>query len=54
LPADVGFIAKSATLLDFLAANGVTATTTDIQGALTPYDLSALAADITVLVSCWE
>lgn len=54
LPADVGFVAKSATLSGFLAANGVTANTTDIQGALTPYDLSALAADITVLVSCWE
>jgi hypothetical protein len=54
LPADVGFIAKSATLSAFLAANGVSATATEIQGALTPYDLSALAADITVLVSCWE
>ncbi|GGD47175.1 serine protease [Sinisalibacter lacisalsi] len=54
LPADVGFAAKSATLADFLAANGVTASLTETQGALTPYDLSALAADITVLVSCWE
>jgi peptidoglycan hydrolase-like protein with peptidoglycan-binding domain len=54
LPADVGFAAKSGALTAFLAANGVTVTTTDIQGALTPYDLSALAADITVLVSCWE
>ncbi|HHS94893.1 MAG TPA: peptidoglycan-binding protein [Rhodobacterales bacterium] len=54
LPADVGFAAKAATLADFLAANGVTAATTEIQGALTPYDLSALAADLTVLVSCWK
>ncbi|GKY87227.1 trypsin-like peptidase domain-containing protein [Sinisalibacter aestuarii] len=54
LPADVGFAAKSETLVGFLTANGVPVAATDIQGALTPYDLSALAADITVLVSCWK
>ncbi len=54
LPADVGFAAKAETLAEFLAANGVLSVSTDIQGALTPYDLSALAADVTVLVSCWK
>lgn len=54
LPNDVGFIAKASALSEFLGANGVPAVTTDIQGAMTPYDLSALAADITVLVSCWK
>jgi len=54
LPADVGFVAKASAVSDFLSANGVAPVATDIQGALTPYDLSALAADITVLVSCWK
>lgn len=54
LPSDVGFVAKAATVSGFLAANGVTPSATDIQGALSPYDLSGLAADITVLVSCWK
>ncbi len=54
LPGDVGFAAKSEALAQFLAANGVPVAATEIQGALTPYDLSALAADITVLVSCWK
>jgi S1-C subfamily serine protease len=54
LPGDVGFVAKAEALAEFLAANGVVSVSTDVQGALTPYDLSALAADVTVLVSCWK
>jgi len=54
LPADVGLVAKSTALADFLAANGVTPTPTEVQGAMTPYDLGALAANVTVLVSCWK
>lgn len=54
LPADVGFSAKSSALAEFLAANGATADETVTPAALTPYDLSALAAEFTVLVSCWK
>lgn len=55
LPTDVGFIAKGATLTDFLAQNGITAANAAFAGAaMTPYDLSSHAADLTVLVSCWE
>ncbi len=54
LPTDVGFFAKAATLVDFLAANGVTAISTPTSAAMTPYDLSNHAADLTVLVSCWN
>ncbi len=54
LPADVGFIAKGSVLGDFLAQNGIEPRTTAIAGALSPYELSGHAADLTVLVSCWE
>ncbi|MCB1357580.1 MAG: trypsin-like peptidase domain-containing protein [Maritimibacter sp.] len=54
LPTDVGFIAKVATLADFLAANGITAATAGFAGSMTPYELSGHAADLTVLVSCWD
>ena len=54
LPTDVGFIAKGATLTDFLARNGITVATSAFSSAMTPYDLSGHAADLTVLVSCWD
>ncbi|PIE06508.1 MAG: hypothetical protein CSA74_12125 [Rhodobacterales bacterium] len=54
LPQGVGLTAKGTALAEFLAANGVTATMTQIQGALTPYDLTNNAANMTVLVSCWK
>ncbi len=54
LPTDVGFIAKGATLTDFLARNGITTATSAFASAMSPYDLSGHAADLTVLVSCWE
>lgn len=54
LPADVGFAAKSQALAEFLATHGVVVAATEPGGVLTPYDLSALAADMTVLVSCWK
>ncbi len=54
LPADVGFVAKSAVLGEFLTLNGIEPRSTAIAGAMTPYDLSGHAADLTVLVSCWE
>jgi len=54
LPTDVGFIAKATVLTDFLALNGITAATSAFAATKTPYELSGHAADLTVLVSCWE
>jgi len=55
LPTDVGFIAKGATLTGFLAANDITAASSAFAtGTMTPYDLSGHAAELTVLVSCWD
>jgi S1-C subfamily serine protease/peptidoglycan hydrolase-like protein with peptidoglycan-binding domain len=54
LPAEVALSAKSTALAAFLASNGITAPTTEVQGVMTPYDLQALAANMTVLVSCWK
>lgn len=54
LPTDVGFYAKTDTLVNFLAANGIEAVGTAASGAMTPFELSDHAADLTVLVSCWN
>lgn len=53
LPDQVSFAAKGELILDFLQANGVQATARVDGGALAPEDLTALAVDTTVLVSCW-
>lgn len=54
LPADVSFARKSGSVAEFLAANGVTPTATDAMASMDPVDMSAMAADLTVLVSCWN
>lgn len=54
LPAGVSHAVDSAHVLEFLNANGVTAQTTDTLAAMDPVDMSREAADITVLVSCWN
>ena len=54
LPGDVAFAAKSPTLQDFLSANGVSALGDPDVDELAPEDLALLAADLTVLVSCWN
>lgn len=54
LPADVSFAADASALAAFLGEHGVTATATDAMASMDPVDMSALAADMTVLVSCWE
>ncbi|MBT2129765.1 trypsin-like peptidase domain-containing protein [Aliiroseovarius lamellibrachiae] len=54
LPADVSFARKSGSVAEFLAANGVTPTATDAMASMDPVDISAMAADLTVLVSCWN
>ncbi len=54
LPVDVNFAAKAGTLASFLAENGIDAMAADGGPALHPVAISALATDMTVLVSCWN
>lgn len=54
LPDDVSFARKSGSVAEFLAANGVTPTATDAMASMDPVDISAMASDLTVLVSCWN
>ena len=54
LPGDVAFAADAPVLQEFLAAHGVTPAASASGEALAPEDLTLLAADMTVLVSCWN
>ncbi|WP_299933443.1 trypsin-like peptidase domain-containing protein [uncultured Pelagimonas sp.] len=54
LPEDVSFAAKTSELLTFLNSSGVRAVSNRGASIMAPEDLTALAADTTVLVSCWE
>ena len=54
LPAEVNFAADAAAIAAVLAAKGITATTSTRQGGMAPEDLGSLAANMTVLVSCWK
>ncbi|MEL7150120.1 MAG: trypsin-like peptidase domain-containing protein [Pseudomonadota bacterium] len=54
LPGDVAFAADAPVLADFLSANGVTPAAGDIGENIPPEDLTLLAADLTVLVNCWN
>jgi len=54
LPEDVSFVAKTADVLTFLRAAGVRTQSGGGASIMAPEDLTALAADTTVLVSCWE
>ncbi len=54
LPETVNFAAKSDVLAAFLGGNGVAVQVSEGGAALDPVDLSAMAADMTVLVSCWN
>lgn len=54
LPEDVSFSANAAALEQALSANGLTAAPSGGGTQLAPEDLATLAADMTVLVSCWN
>lgn len=54
LPVDVNFAVDATELAAFLAEHGITATATDAAASMHPVDMSAMAADMTVLVSCWN
>lgn len=54
LPDDVAFAAQAPVLQAFLSDNGIATSTDDPTEAIAPEDLTLLAADMTVLVSCWN
>ncbi|MEE9427749.1 MAG: trypsin-like peptidase domain-containing protein [Paracoccaceae bacterium] len=54
LPDGVRFAAGSISLAEFLSANGVAPLASDASQGLAPEDLTVIAADMTVLVSCWN
>ena len=54
LPGDVAFAADAPVLAAFLSDNGVTPSAVDAGEDMAPEDLTLLAADMTVLVSCWN
>ncbi|SMR81527.1 Putative peptidoglycan binding domain-containing protein [Aliiroseovarius halocynthiae] len=54
LPADTSFATDANTVAAFLSAHGITASTTDSVASVDPVELNMKAADMTVLVSCWN
>ncbi|MHA6267298.1 trypsin-like peptidase domain-containing protein [Aliiroseovarius sp. CAU 1755] len=54
LPDGVSFALDAATVTEFLTDNGVSTKVADKIASMDPVDLSAMAADMTVLVSCWD
>jgi len=54
LPEDVSFAAKAAALATFVSDSGYSAAASDNDRTLAPEDLTRLAADLTVLISCWN
>jgi hypothetical protein len=53
LPERVSFAAKGEMILDFLRNNGIQPVARAPLSPLAPEDLTAMAAEMTVLVSCW-
>lgn len=54
LPEIVRFATRSSALVDLLFANGLSASAPVSSDAIAPEELTRLAADTTVLVSCWN
>jgi peptidoglycan hydrolase-like protein with peptidoglycan-binding domain len=54
LPPDVSFATNAAALATFLSENGVNPAASDAMAQVAPEDIAALAADMTVRVSCWN
>lgn len=54
LPEGVGFAADMESLVAFLSGNGLTAAALEEGAAQAPEDLIKTAADVTVLVGCWN
>jgi len=54
LPEGVSFAADTSTIVAFLTDHGVTVAASDASAPMAPEDLTGAAADMTVLVSCWN
>ena len=54
LPENVSFASDTVAIVDFLSANGIGAVASEKNDRVAPEDLTWQAADITVLVSCWN
>jgi hypothetical protein len=54
LPSNVAFAADAAVLAEFLTANGLSVVSGGDGDEMAPEDLTVLAADMTVLVNCWN
>ena len=54
LPEDVSFAADAPEIAAFLSDHGLAATAAEPAGDIAPEDLTRLARDMTVLVSCWN
>lgn len=54
LPQDVSFAANVPALAEFLSANGIPMSASEDTAPIAPEDLALRAADMTVLVSCWN
>ncbi|WP_245831655.1 trypsin-like peptidase domain-containing protein [Salibaculum halophilum] len=54
LPPDVSFSVHADQIVASLDAAGVPVQTTDVEASMSPAALTQMAADVAVLVSCWE
>lgn len=54
LPQDVNFATNVENIAEFLTRAGLTPTPSEQSSGLPPEDLTVLAGDLTVLVSCWN
>jgi len=54
LPGSVAFALDASVLAEFLATNGLAMPASAPESDMAPEDLTILAADMTVLVSCWN
>jgi len=54
LPGDVSFAAETGAIAEFLSASGASVAVSERADAMSAEALTRLAADLTVLVSCWE
>ncbi len=54
LPSDVSFAADAVSLIEFMSDNGVSPSASDRTDAMAAEHLTAMATNLTVLVSCWN
>ena len=54
LPNDVSFVAAVPAIAEFISTSNLSVAASDASGSIAPEDLSLLAADMTVRISCWN